>query len=68
MKKSVRHLPRWQIVARLKAARIRQADIAHMADVSQALVCRVIARDVSDSETTERVWKVLEDVLETKAS
>jgi predicted transcriptional regulator len=63
MKKSIRQLPRWQILARLKAARIRQADIAAKAGVSQPMVCRTISREAARTEMTERIWQILEAEL-----
>ena len=48
----------------MKAARVRQLDIAHLAGVSPSLVCKVIAREAPHSDTVERVWRALEDVLQ----
>jgi plasmid maintenance system antidote protein VapI len=71
MKKSVRHLPAWQVTKRLKGAGIRQVEVARRARVNQGTVSRVIGRDDVTAETAERVWRAIEDALaerEQKAS
>lgn len=60
---SPRTWPRALIVKRLKIIGIRQATIARQTQLSQGYVCKVIARVVSPTAATERVWKALEEAL-----
>ena len=59
----IRHRARWQIVALMKAHRVRQQDIAGMAGVSQSTVVRVISRQEVSEDKREAVWNALEDAL-----
>ena len=60
----IRHLPRWQIAARIKARGLTQWDIAQAAGVSQGVVSRVIARRGEAAPATiERVWQAIEAKL-----
>lgn len=60
----VRHMPRYQIVNLMKAKRVRGLDVGAKASVSQSTVTRVIARKEVSEELRERVWAVLEEVLD----
>ena len=60
---TVRNLPRWQIVSRLKRRGITQSEIARRAKVSQGFVSHVIARQMSRGAKAAEVWRVLEEVL-----
>ena len=63
---NIRRLPGWQVVRRLKRARIRQADIAAAVGCSDTVVSRTINRDPRkpDNELSERIWQEIERVLE----
>lgn len=60
----VRHLTRFQIVARLKRLEppVRQADIAEAAGCSQGYVNHVLSRHYPavPTETSEKVWREVE--------
>ena len=61
---TVRRLPPWQLVKRLRRAGLTQWDIAERAKVSQALVTQVInRRRPTMTEKTEAVWREIERVL-----
>ena len=57
--------PRHVIVARLKDAKVRQADIARKLGVSQSFVSRVIAgtATVRPTKATEAGWRMVERAL-----
>jgi hypothetical protein len=63
--RTIRQLPRWQVVARMKAARVRQRDVADHLDMNQATVNMVLARSPKiPAATAGRVWDYLESVLD----
>jgi hypothetical protein len=56
-------MARWQIVALMRAKRVRGLDIGAIAGVSQATVTRVIARKDVSEDKRERVWLALEEAF-----
>jgi len=59
----IRRLPRHVIVAKLKARRVRQQDVAAAAGVSTAYVSQTIARRVPPGDKCEAVWSELARIL-----
>lgn len=61
---SIRRLPRFALVSKLKRAGVRQSDIALRAKVSQGQVSAVLGRRAARSDATERVWRAIETALD----
>ena len=59
----IRHLPRYQIVARLKLRGVRQRDIAQATGTTSGYVSHVLSRRAGATPLAERVWREVEVAL-----
>jgi predicted transcriptional regulator len=65
---NIRHRPAWQINRLMRRNGIRQRDIAKELRCSQAMVSKVIQRQVTASTLSERIWAAIERGLAAPAA
>ena len=63
VRRPIRHLPRYQIVARLKRRGVRQRDIAQATGTTTGYVSYVLSRRAGATPLAERVWREVEAAL-----
>ena len=61
--RTLRDLPRYQIVARMRQRAVTQETIARRARCSRSYVTHVLSRRNAGTRLTERVWVTLERAL-----